>query len=66
MVIREILDGLDKAIAACRSQAAKLDDMKVRILSCCRQPEEENPIAGSIGCLEVEPMPASRKRRKAA
>ena len=66
MVIREILDGLDKAIAAAKAQAAKLDDMKVRILSCCRQPEEENPIAGSIGCDDREQTPVPRKKRKVA
>jgi len=66
MVIREILDGLDKAIAAARSQATKLDDMKRNILSCCRGQEEDGAIAGSIGCHGPEPMQVPRKKRKAA
>lgn len=60
MVIREILDGFDKEIKASKAATARLQEMKDRVLSCCRA-AETGPVAGSIGCPEIAAVPRKKK-----
>jgi hypothetical protein len=66
MTIREILDGFTKEIAASKAQVSRLQELKDRVLACCRKPESADeggsPIAGSIGCHE----PRKTKKKRAA
>ena len=63
MVIRELVDGLDKEISAHNQAVKRLREMRERILSCCRERPPE-PAAGDEAEPEVLPW-RGRKRRAA-